>query len=251
MKPRFVVIAVILACSASTGTAGWKDDVGYTSLQTRLGTSIPTGADIDVTQVEGIQDGGYLPDFNDAQFAGKTITPMSGSSGVSNHATTVGRYYYGLTVSMARDIDIIDLYEVGDWTGTGFLRKYSSSVPKFETRRIQNHCWVGTFSGDDVLDIDTLRRLDYVIVRDGVFVAVGVNNGSINPMPKLLPNTSNAVAEGRSDAISSRGPTTLDEPGRLKPDIVAPFWAVSWAVPVVSSAGAVLLQSADADSNMD
>ena len=99
---RGIFIAVLVASvGARASLADWKADVGYTALKTRLGTSTPTGAGIDAAQVEARQSGNYMPDVNNAQFAGKTISARSGNSGVSNHATTVASYYYGLTGSVS------------------------------------------------------------------------------------------------------------------------------------------------------
>jgi hypothetical protein len=53
------------------------------------------------------------------------------------------------------------------------------------------------------------------------------------------------LAVGRSDGGSSYGPTIIDDAGRVKPDIVVPATKTSWASPIVASAGALLLETAD------
>jgi hypothetical protein len=56
----------------------------------------------------------------------------------------------------------------------------------------------------------------------------------------------NSLSVGLSNGNHSTGPTSslVDSPGRLKPEIVAPFDATSWATPYVGSAGAILRQRA-------
>jgi len=100
VQPR-IVYSTFLGCtgrggggrpSAAPCCAGWKDDIGFNQLQSRLGPAMPTGADIKVAQIETSVGVGvnYLPDRTDAQFVCKSINPLSGSAGVSCHATTVG-----------------------------------------------------------------------------------------------------------------------------------------------------------------
>jgi len=251
MKHRITLSLLILMCAVLPSYGDWMDDVGYTSLQSRLGGGTPTGAGIDVTQVEaGDGNNNYAPDVNHSEFASKTINIKSGSSGVSSHATTVGRYYYGTSLGFGSGINPIDVYEANAWLNNGFLRLRTRFLPLTEDRRVQNHSWIGSY-GNDTYDIDVLRRLDYVINRDGVVVAVGVNNGSGTEMPKLLSSAYNVLAVGLTNGNSSRGPTQIDESGRVKPDIVVPLNLTSWASPVVASSGALLLETADADTGMD
>jgi hypothetical protein len=74
-------------------------DIGFTDLVARLGAgNVPTGAGIGCGQVEAQETtGNFGPNTSNAQFAGKTFTPMSGAFGASSHATTVGQNFYGLT----------------------------------------------------------------------------------------------------------------------------------------------------------
>jgi len=239
---------LVLVCGVAAARADWKDDVGYTSLQLRLGAATPDGTGIAVTQTEALDAGNYLPDPANAEFAGKTITAKSGAGGASGHATTVGRYYYGLVTSVAPAISAVDAYEANNWLSAGFLRFNTISQPLTETRRAQNHSWIGSY-GNDAYDNDVLRRVDLVVQRDGVLVAVGVNNGATTPMPELLSSAYNVLAVGLTSGASSPGPTLagIDGAGRVKPDIVAPLTLTSWATPVVAACGALLLETADAN----
>lgn len=240
---RWTRAALCVAVGLCLGA--WKDDVGYTSLQARLGGAIPTGADIQVSQVEAPTNGTppliYLPDSADSAFVGKTITAKSpGSTTPSGHATLVGTYYYGLS-SLAPGITLIDAYEANNWIGSGAIRVYTNAVPRVEAGRAQNHSWIGSFNNTNQ-DADILRRADFMAVRDGVVIAAGVNNGTTGAMPKLMCSAYNILAVGRTDGNSSRGPTTIDAVGRVKPDIVAPINATSYAAPMVAGAGALLVQ---------
>jgi len=227
--------------------ADYKADVGYTQLTNELGGALPTGAGISVTHVEALQSGNYMPDEFHAEFLGKTFDNVSGSStGVSSHATTVGRYFYGTDTSMAPDIGVIDNFESGNWLGTGFLRAGLFLEPKTDTNRIQNHSWIGS-AGDPS---DAIRRLDYAIERDGFTAVVAVNNGSATAIPQLLAHSYNAIVVGRTDGNHSSGNTTFDEAGRMKPDIVAPYGAVSYSTPMISAAAALLAETIDNDSSL-
>ncbi|GMU23176.1 MAG: hypothetical protein AMXMBFR13_32590 [Phycisphaerae bacterium] len=229
---------------ADYARADWREEIGLNSLQRRLGGAAPTGAGIAATQVEMSEDsaGDYLPDASDAQFAGKTINIRSGESGSSNHATVVARYYFGLS-SPARSIKRTDIFEANEWS-SAILRVGSSREPLQEPHPVQNHSWVGSLR-DSRMDADALRRLDLLVQRDGVVVAAGVNNGGHTRMPQLMCSAYNAIAVGLTSADSSHGPTRAEVSGRVKPDIVAPLDATSWATPVVAASAALLLESAD------
>jgi len=251
MRRRFLAFLIFHICFVPITYATWKDDIGFTSLQMRLGEDTPTGAGITVTQIEATDNyNNYMPDVNYAEFTGKTITAKSDPCGASSHATYVGRHYYGTSAGMAPQINMIDVYEVDHWLQNGFIRFQSRYLPLIEDRRIQNHSWIG-YTGNDQYDADILRRLDYIVQDSGVLVAVGINNGAGSEMPKLLASAYNVLAVGLTNGDSSCGPTVLDEPGRIKPEIVVPHTTTSWGTPLVASAGALLLETDDADTNLD
>ncbi|HEV2292474.1 MAG TPA: hypothetical protein VGR35_01380 [Tepidisphaeraceae bacterium] len=237
--------------------AGYADDVGYTQLKAELGAATPSGSSVSVTQVEGRNDvdaqgnpldafPNYLPDAANAQFAGKTINARTPGGQVSSHATAVGQYFYGSTSSIAPGITTIDAFEVNDWLGSGWLRTGSTSAPVSDGRKVQNHSWVGSAGASDP---EILRRLDYAINNNnggsGFTAVVGLNNGSGNAHPPLLSNAYNAIAVGRSDGNHSRGTTTADGAGRVKPDLVVPLGATSWATPVVGAAAALVIDKSN------
>ncbi|MDK1032119.1 MAG: PEP-CTERM sorting domain-containing protein [Planctomycetia bacterium] len=244
------VFILALVCSPGLLRAGYKDDIDYTKLANELGAAVPTGAGVDVSQVEAEDpedSGNYAPDASNAQFTSpnKTFTLMSGASGTSNHATTVGRNFYGKTTSISPGILIIDNWLAGDWLFSGFLKTGSSDEPAVETRRIQNSSWIGSSASEDAL-----RRFDYTINRDNYVAVVALNNGSGTSIPALLAHNYNGITVGRSDGNHSRGTTTFDVSGRVKPDIVAPRTATSYATPVVGAAAALLLETVDNNASL-
>ena len=135
--------------------------------------------------------------------------------------------------------------------GTGYLNTLNSlAAPNVESRRIQNHSWVGT--GTQATDEDILRRFDYAIQRDGFVAIVGLNNDNATAVPALMASSYNSISVGVPSGFHSSGGTTFDTAGRIKPEIVAPStnYAVSYSCGVVSGAAALLLQTADASSSL-
>lgn len=257
-RTSLLKLAVVLAVPlllAGPALAGVKADIGYTDLQARLGGSTPTGAGIDATQVEALYNSGdpgsYFPDasVSPSQLGSKTINDVTGSGTDSPHARSVAYRFYGDVSSMATGISVIDVYEVNDWLGSGFLRTNGVLAPKTEARRIQNHSWVGNFTLDSDA-INALRRMDKVVVRDDVLATAAVANGSASAFPDVLGNAYNVVTVGRTDGNHSDGPTTLDTAGRAKVDIVVPETATSYATAWVSAAGALLMETADNNGAM-
>ncbi len=228
---------------------GVKDDIGWTALQTELGGVMPLGVGIGISQVEALVGTDYAADAADPELSGKTITLKSGASGASGHATFVARNYCGITSGVAPGITQIDAYEVSLWVQTGFLHAGNSgAAPNIESRRVENHSWIGNF-GSQSLDEEVLRRFDYSIQRDGFVAIVGLNNGSANPLPELMSQSYNSISIGVPNGNHSAGLTTNDVAGRIKPEIVVSSAygdTVSYACGVVSGAAALLLQKADA-----
>jgi hypothetical protein len=248
-----LILFLLLLTGIRSASAGYKDDIGYTRLQSELGVATPTGSGVGVSQTEAPDiNGNHLPDTTLAEFAGKTFVTLSSSSGVSGHATTVGRYYYGSSTSIATGITSIHNYEATSWIGNDFLRTGTISAPRSETQKVQNNSWITATSGSS--DEDALRRFDYSIETSNSgsgFVAVsGLNNGSGTTIPTLMANSYNGLVVGLSSGNHSSGQTTIDVAGRIKPDIVCmtPEQATSFATPVVSAAAAMLWQKALGDT---
>jgi hypothetical protein len=90
-----------------------------------------------------------------------------------------------------------------------------------------------------------------MIDRDKAIAVVGANNGSSSTLPRLLMHSYNGISVGRTDGNHSAGFTTIDGAGRIKPEIVVPQSATSYATPVVGAAAALLLEQANTSAMTD
>jgi len=234
-----VCIACITACAVSA-QGQLAEQIGYNALAARLGPDMPTGAGIPVTQVEALYYGQYMPDVNHPDLAGKQITPMSGPSGASDHATNVARRWYGAT-RLAPGITEVLVYEANHWLNDGAIFGLADRAPLPESQRLQNHSYIFD-AGSMSINTDLLRRIDLLADRDGVVIVAGVNNG-VTEMPPGLGSAYNVITVGLSSGLSSVGPTKLDVAGRVKPDLVIPGSTTSFAAAYTSSVAALLLES--------
>ncbi|MEO5714057.1 MAG: S8 family serine peptidase [Luteolibacter sp.] len=218
--------------------ADWKDEIGYTRLQLLAGAELPFAPTQGFTQVEAPENTtNYTPDTTNSNFTGKTFALRSGPSGVSSHATTVANNFYGNTTSLPSDNIPVDLFNANGYIGMDFLKTGSFNEPAVETHAVQNHSWIAaTYSSAD----EANQRLDYAINRDGFVCVVGENNGNTTVLPDLLGQSYHTISVGLVNGSHSAGFTTLDGIGRIKPDIVAPDGATSFATPMVSSAAGLL-----------
>jgi hypothetical protein len=243
------VVGAVGSSASAQLTSQQKADIGFTSLEQRLGAAMPTGANLSVRVVEAPDgSGNYGPNTADTQLGGKTFEFLSGTTGALGHATTVSRFLFG-TQSLAPAIgstaqgQAAAFSEANNWLGTGYLRPAANQLPQVETRPLVSHSWIGT-TGNTTSDTELLRRTDFAIQRDGFVATFALNNGSNTTIPSLLASTYNGIVVGRSDGGHSRGTTTIDGNGRVKPDIVVPTNATSWATPTVSSAAGLLIETA-------
>lgn len=246
MKFRFHAIAFLAGMLGTPLQAAWQDEIGFTRLQTLVGGELPTAPIQGLTQVEAPESSGYYaPDTANALFTGKTFDIIPNSTGVSNHATHVARNFYGTSSQIPGSCEV-DVYEVNSWAGAAFLNLGSTNEPAIETRAVQNHSWAGSF-GSTSSDTELGRRVDYAINRDGFVCAVGLFNEDTNTPthPQLLCQTYNTISVGRDDGGHTKGLTTLDGSGRMKPDIVAPSaapeYATSWTTPMVAGTAGLLV----------
>lgn len=246
---RLSVVALLLVTSQVY--ADYKGDIGYTLLEIELGSGIPDGSWVVVTQVEAAigetetDVGAWMPDVTSSQFSGKTILDQSNplSNGVSSHATGVGGLFYG-NDSMASGITNIDVYSASDWLINGFLKTGSNSQPLISSSRIANHSWVGEMDIPEN-SAQVLRRVDWLVEEQEFIQVVAMNNGSNNRT--LLGSAYNSIAAGRTDTLHAQGSIGLDSvytEGRTRPDVVVPVAATSSATPVASAAAALLIEQA-------
>jgi len=227
--------------------ADYRDDIGYTRLQSELGEAMPTGAGVVVTQVEGSDpyDASppiYAPDPSFFEFSGKSITfPAGNPAGTySAHATSVGQLFYGNDSSMAPGVSTVSAYEVNAW-----LNSLGTFFVSPTTSRIANHSWVGdanTANGNQ--NPNLLRLVDRLVYQQQYIQVVAMGNNGVN-LP-LLGSAYNVIAVGLTNATSGTGSVVVDStyvPGRTRPDLVAPQDFTSGATPIVSSAAALLVQT--------
>lgn len=269
MSPRavFPLFAVLWTVSAK---ADYLDDTGFTALKRELGDALPSGSGVGVTQVEfGLP--AYLPRAGEGaiagtgNLAGKTIHAKSGPGEVSGHAREVAGQFYGLNTdpragraNFTPGVREIDAYGVdsedspASWLAAAWLRPEGGGAPRTETRAVQNHSWISSFSPAAAAELNNgLRRLDYAIHRDGFLCVAGVGNGAsfddTPPVPAYLASAYNVLSVGLSSGVHSTGgvPAGLDGPGRQKPEIVAPLDYTSYSTALVSSAAVLLREKAD------
>ncbi len=244
--------ACFFLIGATPLAADWRDEIGYTRLKLLAAAELPAAPSQGITQVEAPDDlGNFEPDTTGSLFSGKTFTSLSGTSGVSSHAQHVATNFYGTTSSLISGNCGVSLYNANGWIGSDFLNTGSSSLPDVESRAVQNHSWVGTLNANftQAKATEINRRLDFAINRDGFVCVVGSDNSVSANLPAILSQSYHTISVGRDDDGHGAGFTTLDfinpdDPGRIKPDIVAPSaapeYATSWTTPMVASAAGLL-----------
>ena len=251
MRVQLLIIPaiVLLSCSAAA-VADYKDDIGYTQLESELGINIPDGSGVAVTQAEASTAGKgnpavFLPDDGVAELSGKNITDRGGSTTglFSGHATSVAKTFYGDNSSIAPGVSTINAYLADGWLQSHFLRFTYSGQPYFLPDRIANHSWIGDYS-NPAAESDVLRRTDWVVDTDEFIHCVGIKNNS-NANQSLLSGAYNVIAVGKSDGVNGFGTPQLDNDyvsGRTRPEMVAPKPTSSSATPVVAAAAALLVE---------
>ncbi len=249
-----------IASPADVQADAVKDGTGYSLLVERAGDQLADGNGIKVAHVEALfeyNDGiGYAPDAEHAQFAGKTITPQSGTHFDSSpHGTIVGKLFYGLSDSLAPGVTEIDAYSNSGWMTDALGEETTSAPPDPNGIRVVNHSWVEHRSSYFAQDV--LRRSDYLAERDRVLTVCGADNGADTGMPRLMASQYNGLTVGTHTLEHSQGPTLFDAPGRSKVDLICTtpeIWGdnyTSWSTPIVAGFSAALLQSADAHADVD
>jgi hypothetical protein len=244
----FAALPVVAPAAFGQLTSAELTDVGFTSLQARLGAATPTGAGISVSQVEAPEGTTGTEPYRPTAISGHNFiyADPAGNATPSGHATTVGSFFYGpgsLAPGIGTGAAHITSYDANSWIGSEFLHT-NGSLPATETNLIENHSWIGT-TGVTATDVQIVRRLDYAIQQQHFLAVIGLNNGSGTTVPSLLAGAYNGITVGVSSGEHSRGGTTI-EGTRTRPDIVVPTSATSWATASVSSAGALIMENASA-----
>jgi hypothetical protein len=247
-----ILLAVaFLACVRHAAAQSYFDDIGWTALEEKLGSSTPDGAGVVVSVIEADVNGAdegvaYQIDSSRPQFAGKNFTYETSDGLVSGHATDlVGMNFFGIGISVAPGVTTIQNRSADDWI-SNVLNQGSPLGPASVTADVQNHSWIGSF-GNTSQDTQALRRFDYMIATSDYVAVVGLNNGN-GAVPSLLGSSYNAIVVGTSSGSHSYGLTTVDGVSRSKPDIVSPKVTTSEATATVSSASALLIDAAGGSS---
>ena len=214
------------------------DLAGVTAMRRRLGVRAPAGRGVVIAQVEG-QPGDYLP-ITEGTWTGSTVVvAQGGPSETFGHAAGVGRVIYG-TGGIAPGIELVHSYPVKAWMRD--VLRFGTPHPPAETAaRVTNHSWIAM---DHPHAARILRRVDWLVDQRGALVVAGVNNGR-GRVPDLLAPSFNAIAVGKRGGNNSGGYTTVEIPGRCKPDLVAAGGVTSTSTAVVTGIVACMLEHVD------
>jgi hypothetical protein len=234
-------------------TADWADDLetmGVTLLRASHSTLIGTG--IDVAQPEAIEAGTAAafevnPSSVDEPLTlfdwistNGTFTTWPNAAGTeSTHADQVADNFYGPTLGVAPGVAHVDNYEA-DY----FANDIIASITKTPiSDQVVNQSFAFFPTTTSAQESDDSDYDDYIYDNGNVFSSAvnGLNNG-VGP-----PGTAyNCIGVGDygAGADIAYGPTP--DNGRSKPDMVAPGTAISFTVPYVAGAAAVLMQAAAA-----
>ena len=239
---RIIVAGMLVIGWSGSAAADWKLDIGYTALQTELGSAMPTGAGVKVTQVEA---SGGKPDPSNAAFAGDTFTLKTPGLTVSSHATTVGQYFYGNSSSIAPGITNIDCYDASRLDRLRvsprlFIRPPGLQQPGGKPQLGRFHStpqvmsiswldWIGWSTGMNISRWWPWRMAESIL---RCWAALS--------MPLPWGSAMAAAAHGSYPLATT--PTTPYAAAGTRPDLVAPASATSWATPMVSSAAALLVE---------
>ncbi len=265
-----------LACV--TGRAqGLLADLGVTTLQARYGSSLATGSSV----VGWLTEAGdpFWPNLANTslfplapgrpyQVVNTGTDPTTTSSG---HATAVAAHWFGTSYGVSPGLGGVVAMGASDFVTTFGLNAggyeispgvfvvaapfISPTAPLWQSGltgtaerplgvpQVINASWAGS-SGVTVYDVDTLRRADYLVDRDGITIVAGVGNAAGAP-PQVLGQAYNVIAVGLPISPSSDGTSYLDGSGRVVVDIVAPSENTSAATPMVTGAATMLIDLAN------
>jgi hypothetical protein len=231
-------------------------DHGLDDLIVRIGDgNQPTGLNVQVGHVEAdTASGHYGPDPDHEEFIGKIFTFRSGTTGISNHATNVGKRMYGSgNAGIAPDVNLIEVYSAEGWATNDFLRVGTGSNPSSPPGNVElfNNSWIASF-GSNTIDSQALRRADWSIDTHNVMLLNGVPNNGGDSLP-LMSYGFNCVSVGLSDGthISGVVPNGFDQTGMQVPLIVATQGSSSNATGVVSAITALLVETRETHPNTE
>lgn len=239
---RAAATSFLALCACPQARADWREDIGFPQLAAELGASMPTGAGISVLQTEAgagaPQASATSPFAGAGNYSGKTFTMDSTDMVYSDHANSVASYFYGNSSSVSPGVTDVHLMDAN-----GFVDTYDTdSTPPLAAGIIHNHSWIGYTTGDASTDDYYTRAFDYHIDRDGLVSCTPLNNGT-GAIPAFMANSYHSISVGLRNGEHSRGGSTADGTGRMKPDLVVNEGATSYASPAVASVAAMLRQA--------
>jgi len=208
---------------------------------------------VGVVQVEapaqiGGQTTDFAPDLSLSDFVGKTVAVVNSPNAISWHSTNVAQRLYGASLSMAPGITNAWVNGLFNWL-PDMLKLGAGQAPAAlpsSSVRVMNHSWAATYgTGNESVDREAVRRMDFWMTRDGFLAVYGENNGAGSPRRPMMGDCFNGISVGRLDLQHSAGVTASasDTPGRMKPELIAPGDFTSMATPLVGSAAAALAET--------
>jgi hypothetical protein len=211
------ILLLALALASGLRAEPWER-IGWRLLEEQLGPAFPRGHTTAIAQVE--------------------------AAPVGEHTTRVAAVLReGLP-----DAPPFALWEAADFFARALLRADLDprGAPLRVEADIQNHSWVADRQAgvSEQVAARILRALDHQVERDGVLVVASLRNEPEAAPPDLLAHAYNLLTVGVSSGRHGGGLTRFDDPGRGKPDMVAPADHTSLAVPLVTASAAVLLELA-------
>jgi hypothetical protein len=204
---------------------------------------VPNGSSVKIAHIEYVRDAVWAPQAI-GELSGKSITySPSTPTGFSYHSDEVGRVFYGSSSSIIPGVSQIRAFEAWNYYDHS-LNTMKGTAPVIADWDVENHSYI---SNAGLSNNEGGRRLDYRIDRDGTTATVVLENGT-GAIPPLFGNTFNTIVVGSSTGSHSRGGTTREGTGRLKPDIVGTANYTSYAGPIVGSAAGLLIAKAKSDT---
>ncbi len=253
-----------LVAMVGTVEAQVLTQIGVTDLRNRYGASFPEGTGI----VGWLTEAGLNQTINSTVYevfwpnlTSAAVNPGGTRIGLlapslppvpsvtsSEHATGVALQWFGSPTSgVSPDLSTVVSMSANTFLGGAAIQAGTGTAPVVLSGvpmpSVVNASWAGS-SGVVAVDTDVLRRIDYLVDRDGVTVVAGAGNTAF-AVPASLPGQGyNSITVGASLGPSSGGFSTIDGTGRLLVDVMAPSTITSHAAPMVAGAAVLIADRA-------
>ena len=255
---------------AAAAHADFKDDIGYTRLQSELGASTPDGAGVIVAQNEAgyANPTEYPLEFPDLDFQYPVLDILPPDETVfAEHTTIDTRYFVGNQSSIAPGVPTLIGYEADKWAAAQAhvnnilnLQGMNSTIsggplPASSAARVTSH-GIGYSSTSAFL-----RRVDWLIDTDETLqiaahtlgglpmayntISVGISAGT-NGLANVFYGPWKDAAENVYNQNQHLGPTLVADSTPL-PD---PSSSMSSVTPVAASVAVLLVQKGHDDASL-